>query len=121
MPPFTMRVALLILLLSMLVRPAAAGPPFVSDDPEPTDYKHFEIYAFNAGTTNLGGTAGQAGIDFNYGALPDLQVTVGVPAGFVRPVDGSTQFGLSNIQFAAKDRFLHQDTVGLDVSFFPRL
>src|SRR6185437_9504981 len=38
MPPF--RAALLILLLSLLARPAAAGPPFVSDDPEPTDYKH---------------------------------------------------------------------------------
>jgi len=119
MPPF--RAALLILLLSLLARPAAAGPPFVSDDPEPTDYKHFEIYAFNSGTTNLGGTAGQGGIDFNYGALPDLQVTVVVPAGFERPPDGSVQLGMGNIQFAAKYRFLHQDSFGLDVSFFPRL
>src|SRR5579871_1882795 len=107
--PFAMRAALFLLLLLLLARSAAAGPPFVSDDPEPTDYKHFEIYAFNTGTTNLGGTAGQAGIDFNYGALPDLQLTVGVPAGFERPADGSVQFGLSNIQFAAKYRFLHQD------------
>jgi hypothetical protein len=33
-----------------LVRPAVAGPPFVSDGPEPTDYKHFEIYVFSNGT-----------------------------------------------------------------------
>lgn len=121
MPPLSTRAALLVLFLSMLARPAAAGPPFISDDPEPTDYRHFEIYAFNSGTTNSGGTAGQAGIDFNYGALPDLQVTVVVPAGFQRPPDGAIQFGSSNIQFAAKYRFLHQDSFGVDVSFFPRL
>jgi hypothetical protein len=116
-----MRAALPLLSLLLLARPAAAGPPFISDDPEPTDYRHFEIYAFHSGTTNSGGTAGQAGVDFNYGALPDLQVTVVLPAGFERPMDGSVQFGLSNIQFAAKYRFLHQDSFGLDVSFFPRL
>lgn len=27
-------------------RAALAGPPYLSDDPEPTDYKHFEIYTF---------------------------------------------------------------------------
>src|SRR5512135_2301416 len=116
-----MRVASLLVALLVLARPAAAGPPFVSDDPEPTDFRHFEIYAFNAGTTTLAETAGQTGIDFNYGALPDLQVTIVLPAGFQRPADGDLQFGLSNIQFAAKYRFLHQDSFGLDVSFFPRL
>jgi hypothetical protein len=33
-----------------LVRPALAGPPYVSDDPEPTDYRHFEIYTFSNGS-----------------------------------------------------------------------
>ncbi len=116
-----MRAAPLLVALLLLARPAAAGPPFVSDDPEPTDFRHFEIYAFNAGTTTLAETAGQTGIDFNYGALPDLQVTIVLPAGFQRPADGDLEFGLSNIQFAAKYRFLHQESFGLDVSFFPRL
>jgi len=53
--------------------PAWAGPPFVSDDPEPTDYKHFEIYTFNSGTAVRSDTVGASGIDFNYGAAPDLQ------------------------------------------------
>jgi hypothetical protein len=26
-----------------------AGPPYLSDDPEPTDYQHYEIYAFTNG------------------------------------------------------------------------
>ena len=100
---------------------ALAGPPFISDDPEPTDYKHYEIYAFNRGTATREGTSGASGIDFNYGAAPNLQLTAVVPAGFNLPSGGATSIGLSNIELAAKYRFLHQDGFGLDVSIFPRV
>jgi hypothetical protein len=109
------------LVLAALVRPALAGPPYISDDPEPTDYTHFEIYSFNLGTTTRNGTAGMAGVDFNYGAAPDLQLTAMLPAGFIGQADGSTDIGMTNIELAAKYRFLHQDTFGLDVSLFPRV
>jgi len=101
--------------------PAWAGPPYVSDDPQLTDYKHFEIYSFSNGTATRGDLAGASGIDFNYGAAPDLQLTATLPAGFDRPAGGKTSFGLSNIELAAKYRFLHQDSFGLDVSIFPRI
>ncbi|SDS71772.1 transporter [Bradyrhizobium canariense] len=107
--------------LALLTRAAVAGPPYVSDDPEPTDYKHFEIYTFNNGTTTRDGTTGESGIDFNYGAAPDLQLTATLPAGFDLPAGGGTNVGLSNIELAAKYRFLHQDGFGLDVSVFPRI
>jgi Putative MetA-pathway of phenol degradation len=110
-----------IIMLMGLARPAWAGPPFVSDDPEPTDYKHFEIYTFNTGTATRDGTGGEAGIDFNYGAAPDLQLTAVLPAGFDRPAAGGTEIGLSNVELAAKYRFLRQDTFGWDVSVFPRV
>jgi hypothetical protein len=67
------------------LHPAFAGPPFVSDDPEPTSYKHFEIYTFNNGKATSSGLSGASGIDFNYGAAPDLQLTATVPFGFDRP------------------------------------
>jgi hypothetical protein len=97
------------LVLALIANQALAGPPYVSDDPEPTDYKHFEIYTFTNGTTTRDRTAGASGIDFNYGAAPDLQLTATVPAGFDRPVGGGTNVGLSNIELASKYRFLHQD------------
>ena len=109
------------LVLVLLTRSAIAGPPYVSDDPEPTEYKHFEIYTFTNGMTARDGTAGQSGIDFNYGAAPDLQLTATVPVGFDRPAGAATSVGLSNIELAAKYRFLHQDSFGLDVSIFPRV
>jgi hypothetical protein len=109
------------LMLALFTEPAIAGPPYVSDDPEPTDYKHFEIYTFSNGITTRGGTAGESGIDFNYGAAPDLQLTATVPSGFERPAGGGTTSGPGNIELAAKYRFLHQDGFGLDVSVFPRV
>jgi hypothetical protein len=105
----------------MLAGPALAGPPFVSDDLEPTDYKHFEIYTFNNGSATRSGTTGESGIDFNYGAAPDLQLTATLPGGFNRPSGGGTTFGPGNIELAAKYRFLHQDSFGLDVGVFPRV
>jgi hypothetical protein len=107
-------------ILLLLGQSALAGPPYVSDDPEPTDYKHFEIYTFTSGTTTRDGTAGQSGIDFNYGAAPDLQLTATLPEGYSQTIDG-TSIGASNVELAAKYRFLHQDGFGLDVSIFPRV
>ena len=108
-------------LLALLMRPAVAGPPFVSDDPEPTDTGHFEIYAFDNGTNTRAGTTGETGIDFNYGAARDLQLTATLPAGYNHIAGGGTRVGLGNVELAAKYRFLHQDTFGLDVSVFPRV
>jgi hypothetical protein len=112
---------IIVIAIFALVRPALAGPPYVSDDPEPTDYKRFEIYTFNTGAATRSDVGGAAGIDFNYGAAPDLQLTATLPIGFDRPATGKTSFGLGNIELAAKYRFLHQDSLGLDVSVFPRV
>jgi hypothetical protein len=101
--------------------PALAGPPYLSDDPEPTDYKHYEIYTFGSGTATRDGRTSAAGIDFNYGAAPNLQLTATLPAGFDSPRTGGTRVGLSNVELAAKYRFLRQDTFGWDVSIFPRV
>lgn len=110
-----------VTVLVALARPAVAGPPFVSDDPEPTPYHQFEIYTFNTGTNTREGVGGETGVDFNYGAAPDLQLTATLPAGFDQPAGGGTRFGPSNVELAAKYRFLRQNTFGLDVAFFPRV
>jgi Putative MetA-pathway of phenol degradation len=104
-----------------VVSPAIAGPPYKSDDPEATDYRHFEIYTFSNGTVTRDGTSGEAGIDFNYGAAPNLQLTAVLPAGFAFAAGSPTVTALSNIEVAAKYRFLTQDIAGFDVAVFPRL
>jgi Putative MetA-pathway of phenol degradation len=101
--------------------PALAGPPYLTDDPEPTDYRHFEIYTFMNGTATQDGASGEIGGDFNYGAAPNLQLTATVPAGYNFPSSGPSAWSLGNIELAAKYRFLTQQNFGLDVAVFPRV
>jgi len=112
-----MRRLLVLATLLALIRPALAGPPYLSDDPEPTDYEHFEIYTFGLGTRADAGWAGETGIDFNYGGAPDLQLTAVLPLAY----DEAGHTGLGNVELAAKYRFLHQDDDGIDLSVFPRV
>jgi hypothetical protein len=107
------------LLLGMT--PAMAGPPYLTDDPEPTDYQHFEIYTFTSGMATRGDTNGEGGIDFNYGGAPNLQLTATLPAAYDVPASGPAVGGVGNIELAAKYRFLTQQTAGLDVAVFPRV
>jgi hypothetical protein len=118
-----MRLAFVALLVVCVGLPelARAGPPYMSDDAEPTDDGHYEIYLFNSGTNVRGDTGGQTGIDFNYGAAPDLQLTAVVPLDFDQAAGHGTVAGLGNIELAAKYRFLHQAGDGWDVAVFPRL
>jgi hypothetical protein len=115
-----------------LAVPAFGGPPYQTDDPEPTDYKHFEIYFFDGGTATRSGSGQLAGIDFNYGVAPEFQLDVVVPAGFgdagvVLPVgfgnavQGENAVTLGNVQLALKYRFIHQRDLGVDVAFYPRV
>lgn len=109
------------ILLEILCRPVLAGPPYVSDDPEPTDLGHYEIYFFGSGTLTQSTRDNQAGVDFNYGAAPDLQLTAVIPVERDAATGSASGSGLGNVQLAAKYRFLHQESEGWDVAFFPRI
>lgn len=100
---------------------ARAGPPYFTDDPEPTDYQHYEIYAFTNGVNAQDGTTGESGIDFNYGGAPNLQLTATLPLAYDVPAAGPSAIGPGNVELAAKYRFLTQRNFGLDVAVFPRL
>jgi hypothetical protein len=109
------------LAIALFATPALAGPPFVNDDPEPTEQGHWEIYNFATGSHTPGVTDGEAGIDLNYGAAKDLQLTAVFPAAFEQTSAGTTVTG-GVIELAAKYKFLHQTgPTGLDVAAFPRL
>lgn len=101
--------------------PAHAGPPYVTDDPQPTARGHWEIYDFVDGAHVPGSTAGGGGLDLNYGAAKDLQLTAAIPFAY-DTADGG-HLGMGVIELAAKYKFLRQaDGSALpDVAFFPRV
>jgi len=115
---FARGLALVLAAAIGLAGAALAGPPYQSDDPEPTDYEHFEIYAFANGAVSDGDVAGESGIDFNYGATPNLQLTAVLPLGYDTAA-GATSLG--RVELAAKYRVFHQSDLGIDVAFFPRV
>ena len=96
---------------------ATAGPPYLTDDPEPTDLGHWEIYSFAAGTISHGTFDGAAGFDLNYGALPEVQLTATLPLDIVH--DGGTHAGVGDIELGVKYRFIHGRTAS--VAIFPRV
>jgi len=100
---------------------ASAGPPYQTDDPEPTELGHWEVYSFASGLEGGGVAAGETGIDANYGAAKDLQLTVVTPLAFTTNAGGA--FGPGMLDLGAKYRFIHQQQGGLvpDVSFFPQV
>jgi hypothetical protein len=115
------RFAVLAILVLVAAAPATAGPPYVTDDPVPTDRGHWEIYHFVAGTRADSARGGEAGIDLNYGAADDLQLTAVLPLAYQQ--DPATRIGRGTVELAAKYRFLnaHEGSSLADVAFFPRV
>lgn len=99
--------------------PAIAGPPYDTDDPVPTDFRHWEIYSFLAASGFRGQTEGAAGLDLNFGAMPGVQLTATLPMNFVH--DPVTRIGAGNVELGVKYRFLHRDAAGFSIAAFPRI
>ncbi|HEX3673395.1 MAG TPA: transporter [Rhizomicrobium sp.] len=109
----------LLLLALLAATPALAGPPYLTDDPVPTELGHFETYAFTTGTDRRGDTGGEAGIEINYGAAKNLQLSIDLPLGYDAPRGGGATAGVADIGIGAKYLFLTQEDFGWDVSFYP--
>lgn len=103
----------------MIPAAAVAGPPFVTDDPVPTDPHKWEIYNFATGAREFGVTSADMGVDLNYGPAKDVQLTTTLPM----HVETGSPLGAGDVEMAVKYRFLHQHagTASADVAFFPRV
>lgn len=102
----------------MCVAPAVAGPPYITDDPEPVDYQHWEVYLFSAGAQSAGDASGLGpSIEVNYGALPNLQLHIITGLSYDEPAGQSLRFGASDTELGAKYRFI---TPGAD-DWFPQV
>lgn len=104
-------------------RAAWAGPPYVTDDPEPTDLGKLEVYGFGEGMRFAHATEGATGFDINYGAGKDLQLTSVIEGDHQRGGPEGEHSGFGDIEIGFKYRFLHQREGSWvpDVGFFPKL
>jgi hypothetical protein len=99
--------------VALFAEPVWAGPPFRTDDPDPIEYQHWEIYSFATGTHKAGNSSGMLpGVEINYGAAPDLQLHVASSLAYDRASGSNTKFGIGDIELGAKYRFIQEDTDG---------
>lgn len=103
-----------------LAAPSVAGPPYLTNDPAPTDLGRWEIYNFIA-AEGLGHTvAGEGGLDLNYGAVKDVQVSATLPLGFSHDkVDGWRE-GAGDVEIGVKFRFYNDEASGVSIAVFPK-
>ena len=111
--PLVMRslalVAPLALAGVLVANQAWAGPPFLTDDPEPVEVKHWEFYAASQWTVERHAAAGTLPhIEANYGALPGLQLHAIVPAAFTWTSGATAKYGLGDTELGAKLRFFDE-------------
>jgi hypothetical protein len=107
--------------LLCLLAPATAwaGPPFLTDDPEPTETGHWEIYAPLVDAEGRAGAfSGAAGVELNYGAARNVQLTVELPAAYDHDASGTT-WGAGDVALSVKYRFYHDERRGLSIAAFP--
>jgi hypothetical protein len=102
---------------------AWAGPPFMTDDPEPLETGHSEAYVFSS--YDRGPDSGRQtqapAFEFNHSPYDDVHLHLMVPFTNAYPADGSAQHGLGDIELGVKYRFVHETDDRPQVGVFPML
>ncbi|MEI6534315.1 MAG: hypothetical protein WCN98_03165 [Verrucomicrobiaceae bacterium] len=118
----TLLLAILTVLAFSIAGLIHAGPPFVTDDPEPVELHHWEFYLATQQYHNSDGWSGTAPhLELNYGAAPDLQLHLIAPFPYDKPMDVTSHHGYGDTELGFKYRFVHTGEEGSEfqVGIFP--
>lgn len=106
--------------LALAAAPALAGPPYLTDDPVPTDTGHWEIYALATAEGRKSTVDADAGFDLNYGPVKGVQLTATLPLSFAHEPNGGWRSGTGDVELGVKYRFFEDGKHGLSAAIFPR-
>ena len=99
---------------------AHAGPPYITDDPEPVDYQHWEFYIASMDTKQDGDWSGTAPhIEINYGVIDNVQLHLIAPLAYNAPSDGPHKYGYGDTELGIKYRFLEETNYVPQIGIFP--
>jgi hypothetical protein len=107
------------LMLCLCTTPALAGPPYVTDDAEPTAVGTWEVNLYSSGTVADGGSFEQGGVNASYGVSENLELSGTFASGFSQVPGKPDVAGFGDIQIGAKYRFLKQDDWFVDAAVVP--
>ena len=101
---------------------ALAGPPFVTDDPEPIEHRHWELYLASQTVHDRDGWSGTAPhFEANYGVVPNVQLHVIAPFAYFAATRGSTHYGYGDMELGAKIRFVREGAWVPQIGTYPML
>jgi len=115
--------AFVMLACLVVTKSAVAGPPFVTDDPEPVAEKSWEVnYAVSKTWAHHSISAAVPSIDINYGLTNNIQLHAQPRYSHLTEVTDK-QAGFDNTEIGVKYRFLHQEQEGSEfmLGIYPML
>ena len=97
-----------------------AGPPFLTDDPEPVDLNNWEIYVFGQGerTAEANFVSGPA-IEINYGIAPNTQLHLVAPEASISTSSTAWTSGFGDTELGIKYRFVQETDLLPQIGIFP--
>jgi len=114
---------LIALALAAQVSHAGAGgygPPYITDDPEPVDFHHWEFYIASMYFHPRGDATGTfPHFELNYGAAANLQLHVIAPMQYNQPEGGQSAYGYGDTELGVKYRIVQETARQPMVGVFP--
>jgi hypothetical protein len=99
---------------------ALAGPPFITDDPEPVELRHWEVYlASMALKTPLDRSGTFPHVEVNNGVSPNVQAHIIAPCAFDRAAGEPLHRGYGDTELGLKYRFIQEGRTRPMVGIFP--
>lgn len=113
----------IFLAIVLMVSHAWAGPPFLTNNPEPVSYKNTQLILFEFSDKTPTYTNIQAPfLEVDYGLLPQLEVnmTLGIDSNISQPYH-QNGMGFSDIELGMTYRFLQETEYLPQIGFLPAI
>jgi hypothetical protein len=99
---------------------AEPGPPFLTDDPQPVQFRHWEYYISSMSTYQQKTWTGTSPhFEVNYGLIRNVQVHLLFPVNYSYASNGGINFGYANTEFGVKYCFIQETKSMPQIGTFP--
>jgi hypothetical protein len=113
----------LLFFVVAMIKNAFADQPFIIDSPEPTAYRHYELYLYSTLDKNNVAVEepqlNSPAMEFNLGVLRNLHVHISVPFAWSLPPAANSANGIGDIEVGAKYRFIQETNTQPQVAIYP--
>jgi hypothetical protein len=99
-----------------------AGPPYITDDPEPVDLHDWEVIVSFLGFHDASGWSGETPyVDINYGAFHNVQLHIAPALALSSGARSPFQFGYGDTELGVKYRFVDETPTCPQVAIYTLL